>query len=405
MTINASHLSASRAIDVCYDYITGHMEFESEYGEDVNMLSIYLEGEPGVGKSYTPFMLARKLGYKLVDIRANMMNPDDAGGTRMQDMDARKTVWFPPEWMPEVDGTVEGTVTDKKSPYFGQPYRGTILFFDELASADDRVRKPLFGAFLDRSLNGRPLPKNCVVMAAGNESETGTMVFELDNATRTRFVTLRIVDDIDVWLEDFAPNSPVTSTTVSYLKENIHRFCETEAAIKEGRGIYGNPRAWVHVSIVERAIMRKPEDRTDKEKIERLRDAVAGKVGTENAAGWMGTFENVADMSNLYDIMKASKEDRKKLWPKSLGQLYALTYSMMAYPQNIEQAKQIMEIANEMPHDSDIPFKEQTGPLLEVILRKLRKNGVDSNEINKAFKKDTDKETSDIFAAGPLIKL
>lgn len=402
--INASNISAGRAIERCLIYINGCLDQMRENPEHAaEILSIYLEGEPGVGKSSVVKRIAELLGYKFVDIRANMLNPDDAGGTRMQDMETRTTAWFPPDWMPAVNGEVEGI--NEKGPYKGEKYRGTMLFFDELASADDRVRKPLFGVFLDRELNGRRLPKNCIVMAAGNEADTGTMVFELDNATRTRFITLRIVADFASWESEYAPRANITPTVISCLKQNIHRFCETERAADSGNGLYGNPRSWEHASIIERSIMKTSEDRRDDAKKAALHDFIAGKLGTELAAEYMGVFENVAEMANLYDIMKANKEDRKKLWPKSIGQLYALTYSMMSYPTDIEMGKKMIDLADEMPEDSEIPFKEMRAPLIEVILKRLKGMGINANEVTKAFKSRSEASTQDIFAAGPLIKL
>lgn len=404
MTINASNIAPGHAIERCLTYIKGSMDMaNAEGGSHEDILSIYLEGEPGVGKSAIAKEVARQLGFKLVDRRANMMNPDDAGGTRMQNVDTGTTVWFPPEWMPNEDGSVEGNNDDPKSPYYGQPWRGTVILFDELASADDRVRKPLFGAFLDREINGRRFPNNCIIMAAGNEAETGTMVFELDNATRTRFITLRIIADFKSWESEYAPKAAITPTTVSCLKQNIHRFCETQRALDENRILYGNPRSWEHVSKAERAIMRTPEDRKDEAKRAALQDMVAGKVGTELALEFMGTFDSVSQMHHLYDILKASKEERKKMWPTSIGQLYALIYSMMSYPTTIEDGKTIIALADEMPKNNALNFEEMKAPLVEVVQKRLNALGI--KNVSKAFKQESEDVAGDLFANGPLIKL
>lgn len=405
MTINAANLSAGRAIEHTLAIVEGALAL-AEAGDPSTLLSLYFEGEPGVGKSAIPRAVAAAINYKLVDRRANMMNPDDAAGTRMQDMETKTTEWFPPEWMPAEDGSVLGTNQDKKSPHYGKPYAGTLLFFDELASADDRVRKPLFGVFLDRNVNGRPLPNNCLVMAAGNEAETGTLVFELDNATRTRFVTMRIIADFSSWEQDFAPAAGITPTVVSYLKQNLFRFCETTKALDENRTLYGNPRSWEHVSHLERAIMRTPADRADKAKRDALGAMVAGKVGHEIAAEYMGVFDTVANMSNLYDLLKASKAERKNMWPTSIGQLYALTYSMMAYPSTIEQGKQVVDLSKEMPSDSKLPFVEMQAPVLEIIIKRLKGvNGIKASDVSKAFQADSNATADEILGAGPLLKL
>lgn len=406
MTINAANITPGRAIKNSLVLLKGALELAKE-GDTSALMSIYYEGEPGVGKSAIGRAIARELNYKFVDRRANMMNPDDAAGTRMQDMETKQTAWFPPEWMPAENGDVDGVCNDKTSPHYGKPYAGTLLFFDELASADDRVRKPLFGVFLDREINGRPLPHNCIVMAAGNEAETGTLVFELDNATRTRFITMRIIADFQSWEQDYAPNAGITPTTVSYLKQNMHRFCETVNALENNRTLYGNPRSWEHCSNAERAIMRTPEDRNDEDKKEALATAIAGKVGHEIAGEFMGVFDSVANMSNLYDLLRATKEQRKKMWPSSIGQLYALTYSMMAYPSTIEDGKKVVDLSKEMAEEkSALPLAEMQAPVLEVIIKRLKGiNGIKQADVSKAFQSDSNATSDEILAAGPLIKL
>ena len=389
--INCMELTVNQAIDYCIMMIEGMQK------QGLQRLSVYLQGEPGVGKSSIPKAVADRMNYWLEDLRPNNMNPDDAAGTRMQDLETGTTRWFPPEWMPPVDGSVEVD---------GRKYDGTVLLFDELASADDRVRKPLFGAFLDYKLNRRPLPANCIVFAAGNESETGTEVMELDNATRSRFITIRIIPDLTSWLEDYAVDAKVTPTVVATLKNNINRFCTTAEAYEKGMQLYPNPRSWDHASIAERAIMQTDADRRDPKKKQALAAMIAGKIGKADAELYMGVFDQVAEMSNLYDLLKADKKDRHKLWPKTHGQLHALTHSMVGYISNATQLKEIVGLLDDWPRQSkSLPFDEMEGPLIELITRRAKKLDIPEKERRTIMDKATKTSTADVFAAGPIITL
>lgn len=397
MAINAKNVTPGKAIKVIKAMFFGNLALRRE-DPSVNLLSFYLEGEPGVGKSAIAKALAKQMNYYFVDIRANQMSPDDAGGIRMPNIETFTTDWFAPYWMPKEDGKV---VID------GHTYDGTILFFDELASADDRVRKPLFGAFLDREMNGRPIPDNCLVMAGGNESETGTMVFELDNATRTRFITLRIVADFTSWMTDYAPGAQITPTIIAFLKNNTGNFCMTETALVQKMDLYGNPRSWEHCSIAERSIMRSREDYSNPDKRDALEITLAGKVGIELATQFMAVFDIIAKMTTLYDLLEAAKKDKnklKQLWPKELSQLYALAYSMMSYPTSIETGREISMLMREFPQESELPFQEMKPAIVEVMLKRLKESGVSDKDINKNFSEDAC-EASDAAMEGPLIKI
>lgn len=411
MTINASSIATGTAIKRITHFSRGMLELQKLLIDKkepvVEPMSLYLEGEPGVGKSAIPKAVARALNYHLVDIRANMCNPDDAGGTRMQDLDTGTTRWFAPYWMPPVDGVIideNGLTYDGKQFPAGTKFDGVILFFDELASADDRVRKPLFGAFLDRELNGRRFPPNTLVFAGGNESETGTMVFELDNATRSRFISYRIVADFDSWIGEYAGPAGITPTVAAYLKSNVGQFCMTEHALTNGLSIYPNPRSWEHLSNAERALMQNEEARKDPEVRDALLDAACGKVGLEIGTGFMAMFDIVSSMSTLYDILKAPKDKRKEMWPKSLGQLYALTYSMMNYPTSIASCDEIFKLMDEFPKGTaEIPFNEMKAPMTEVIYQRMKVLGFTTKDM-EPFRERT-RETTAPMMNGPLIKI
>lgn len=403
---NCYEVTPGGAINTVLNLYRGNLEYV-EQNPNASILSVYLQGEPGVGKSATPKAIAAILNYFLVDIRANQMSPDDAGGIRMPNIETRTTDWFAPYWMPSEDGRVLGPDGKERLNEQGKPYAGTLLFFDELASADDRVRKPLFGAFLDRNLNGRKIPNNTLIMAGGNESETGTQVFELDNATRTRFITLRVVADFTSWEKEYAPDAKITPTVVAYLKNNVGNFCMTSEALENDLDIYGNPRSWEHVSIAESSIFKTEEDYKDEEKLKHFQNIVGGKVGTEIAEGFMAVFHIVAKMTSLYDLLNIMKKDKsklEKLWPEDMSQLYALTYSMMSYPKDVETGLDVMHLMDEFPANGEVYFSDMKPAITEVVIKRLKDKGVKDSDITKHFREYASAATK-AGSSGPLIKI
>lgn len=400
---NCEKLTPNQAIETIAINFEGQLAIRREDNR-VPIMSYYLEGSPGVGKTSIGKQIAKYLNYYFVDIRANQMNPDVAGGTFMPDYETKTTDWFAPEWLPNVDGKIYGPDGKELLNEEGKPYDGTLLFFDELAAADDRVRKPLFGCFLERNLNGRPIPENCLIIGAGNEAETGTQVMEFDNATRTRFITYRIVADFDSWVVDYAPAVNMSPTVISTLKQNVNAFDETMSALEKEKALYGNPRSWEQLSVMERSIMRTKEDRQDERKVAVLQRNAAGKVGIANAGLFMGVFASTAQMSTLYDILKAKKEQRKQMWPKSLGQLHALCFSMMAYPSKPEQAKEIYDLMDEFPGtEQSLPFNDMKTGIREVVLKRMKAAGYTNKDLAGLQKGNA--ESSAVVFSEPLIKI
>lgn len=391
---NAPQLTPGQAIERIIMTFDGYFELRKS-NPRMKRPSLYLQGEPGIGKTSIARAIAKHFNYLYVEILANQRNPDDIAGIQMPNVETGTTNWFRPSWLPK-PGPV---IVD------GHEYAGTLLFFDELASADDRVRKPLFSTFLEYSLNGEALPENTIVMAAGNTADTGTMVFEFDNATRARFITLDIIADFTSWQADYASTNDISPTIVALLKANLGIFCETKVALEKRRDLYGNPRNWEDCSDLEKAIMRKDEHRRDPARRAALTSMIAGKVGKANAETFDAVFETVAQMTNLIDLLQAKKEGKSlsKLLPTELSQLHALSFSMMAYPTDIDTGREIYDLMKEFPKDSDIPFQDTIPAIQETILKKLRKGGFKDKDL-QVFREDT-AATVDEYHQGPLIKI
>lgn len=391
---NAMHVNPGQAIRHITLTLEGYFHLRAQ-GQKIKMPSMYLQGEPGVGKTSIARAVAKHFNYLLVEISANQSNPDDVAGIRMPNVETKTTDWFPPSWMP----------TGGKIEVDGHVYDGVLLFFDELSAADDRVRKPLFSTFLEYSLNGVDLPENTIVMGAGNDTETGTMVFDLDNATRSRLTTLIIKADLTSWLSDYAALNDFSPTVAAVLKNNIGIFCETTEALQRQDEIYGNPRNWERCSDVERVIMLKPEHRKDEDRRAALKAMVAGRVGLANAETYDAVFETVAQSATLFDILEAKRKGMniRPLLPEQISQLSALSFSMMAYPISIETAQEVFAIMDDFPEDHALPLRDSIPAIQETVLKKLRKAGFKDKDL-KVFQASVS-STAEEFHDGPIFSI
>lgn len=344
--------------------------------------AIYIESEPGVGKSFIVDDMAKEFNYLKVDRRASGWAPDTAAGTLMQDIQTRSTVWFPPEWLQIKDD------------------RPKLYFFDEFSAAHDMVRKPLFGWFLERQLNEIKANDDDLLMAAGNMGSFGTIVQTMDNATRGRFMNFRLMPALEQWIPDFAAMHNVHPAVVAYLKHQMGHFCMTEYALANDLIAYGNPRNWTSFSDLIWITLEQCGGKLTPEARQELIWGGASIVGSALSTGCMAIFDQVESGHTLLDLLEATPAKRVNMWPETTGQLHALLFSMMSWPTTVKQARQVLDLAKEFPRNSELQFRDMTSPMREVILQKLRKNGVSSDQITSHFGDDASDALSPLIKSG-----
>lgn len=350
--------------------------------------AIYIEGEPGVGKSFIVEDIAREFDYAMIDRRASGWAPDTAAGTLMQDIKTRSTVWFPPEWL-QIKDT-----------------RPKLYFFDELSAAHDMVRKPLFGWFLERRLNDIRAGDDDLLMAAGNVGSFGTIVQHMDNATLGRFLKFRLVPSLEQWIPDFAAVHDVHPAVVAYLKHQIGHFCMTEYAMQHELTAYGNPRNWTTFSDLIWEVLNQTGGELTPDAREELLWGGGSIVGNALAVGCLAILDQVMGGHTLLDLLEAPSSKRAGMWPTSTGQLHALLFSMMSWPKTVKQCRQVLDLAAEFPRDTALQYQDMVSPLREVLLQKLRRAGVSQDEITREFGEDSRGGMDAFIKTGrPLIDL
>ncbi len=110
MSLNAAILSAGGALDLL------RHGWAAQASGDLTAAWM-LHGRPGVGKSQIVQQLADEIGARLFDVRLTTIEPQDLRGLPYYDHDAKKTVWYRPEDLPD------------------DPATPSVLFLDELTAA------------------------------------------------------------------------------------------------------------------------------------------------------------------------------------------------------------------------------------------------------------------------------
>lgn len=189
-------------------------------------LPVFIWGPPGIGKSQIVADLAKAMGIGFVDVRANLLAPQDIRGIPVADLQRQVVNWFPPGFLPrEGDG---------------------IIFLDELNTAPPAVMASFLQFVLDRKVGEYTLPPGWRIIAAGNRSEDRALVHEMPSPLKNRFVHFNLKPDVGDWCA-WASAHGIAPSVIGFM-----RWRGSELLYQYDPGIYRQsfptPRSWEHVS-------------------------------------------------------------------------------------------------------------------------------------------------------------
>lgn len=107
-------------------------------------------GPPGIGKSDIIFLMGQLMNRPVIDVRLAMWDPTDLKGLPYLDKENGVMLWAPSGELPS------------------DPNSWAILFLDELPSAPPSVQNAAYQLILNRRIGQYVLPKNVLIVAAGN---------------------------------------------------------------------------------------------------------------------------------------------------------------------------------------------------------------------------------------------
>ena len=133
---------------------------------------------PGLGKTSTIEMWCGLKGYKLTTLIASQYSQDDILG--IQSVVNGKLERLTPAWYNRM---VEGS----------SPETRHVLFIDEITTCDEFIQAPLLNLIFSGDLGaGHKLPKNTMIITAGNYSEDLNGAFSMTAPLVNRFIILNI---------------------------------------------------------------------------------------------------------------------------------------------------------------------------------------------------------------------
>jgi hypothetical protein len=309
-----------------------------------------LWGSRGVGKSSIVRQAAEHHGVPLVDLRLTTIEPVDIRGAIYADDAQRKTVWFPPEFLPSHE----------------QP--AGILFLDELTAADQRLQISAYSLILDRRVGHYRLPDGWQVVAAGNASFHGAVAHDMGTALADRMFHFHVVATIDAFLAHalaagFAPE------VMAYLKVRPDRLDDTAAQLANDHLVGASPRGWEDVSNVLRSGLSGDA---------RLA-FVQGRIGAANAAEFFGVLRELQAAVDVVQLLAASPGPQTAaLLPTTLDGLYGLVYGLVAACSDAPTLQRALQIVEQLPEAraaQPLPLAEAQTLAMELLMQRALQAG------------------------------
>ena len=250
---------------------------------------LFLWGPPGIGKSELVEGITEELGGLMIDLRLSQMEPTDLRGIPFFNKDKGVMDWAPPIDLPD-----EETASQ---------YPIVVLFLDEMNSAAPSVQAAAYQLVLNRRIGKYHLPKNVVMVAAGNRESDKGVTYRMPMPLANRFVHFELRVDHAAW-ETWATLHGIHADVIGYCGFAKQDLFEFDA--RSSSRAFATPRSWSFVSQ-----FLEDHDGTDQE----LTDLIAGTVGEGIAIKFMAHRKIAGKMPKASDILsgKVTTLDTKEV--------------------------------------------------------------------------------------------
>ena len=259
---------------------------------------VFLWGPPGIGKSELVEGITKRLGGVMYDLRLAQMDPTDIRGIPFYNKETGVMDWAPPIDLPSEEDAAKWPIV--------------VLFLDELNSAAPSVQSAAYQLILNRRIGKYQLPKNVVMVAAGNREGDKGVTYKMPAPLSNRFVHLEMKCDYDAWLQ-WAVENNINQDVIGYIsfaKQDLYDFDP-----KSISRAFATPRSWTFVSeLLDDSIA----DST-------TTDLIAGTIGEGLAIKFMAHRKVASRMPKPEDILSGKVTE---LEVKEISAMYSLTISM-----------------------------------------------------------------------------
>ena len=284
---------------------------------------LFIWGPPGIGKSDIVASVAKEQGRPLIDIRLPLMEPTDMRGipylAEVKVYDANGNLVRDETNVPLTEKVFRWS---NPSDLPTDPNSRALVFFDEMSAAPPSVQAATYQIILNRKIGTYELPKDVVIVAAGNRVKDKGVAYNMPMPLANRFTHITLETNIDDWKE-WALLNRVHKDVVGYLSFQPNDLMNFQPSADSYA--FATPRSWFFAS----ELLQEPND--DGELVDVrlpddiLGDLIRGTVGEGPGIKFMTYRKQAANLPNARDVLDGKVT---KLNSKQIDVVYALTTAL-----------------------------------------------------------------------------
>ncbi len=289
-------------------------QLEQGSSKDKELGSVFLWGQPGVGKSAVVSEVAEEMNVGCIDFRLILCDPTDLRGIPIpytNEKGDQSAKWIPPDELPR-----EG--------------RG-ILFFDDFPTAPPLVQASAYQiAIKPHQLGSYQLPEGWVIVGAGNTLKDRSLARPMPKALSNRFTHIEYEVNLDDWI-NWAILARINPAVMGFIKWRPALLMAFKPEASEEA--FPTPRTWAAVS---RAV-----DVIDSKDI--LVQVIVGNVGAGAAAEFGSFLKLQNELPDLNTIFQGANTV-----PTKVDLKYALV-TALAMRAKETQFNRLLDYAGHLP--------------------------------------------------------
>jgi hypothetical protein len=274
------------------------------YAKTINVPTVMLWGQPGVGKSEGVRRLADRLAQqtgkevRVEDIRLLLYNPVDLRGIPVPDAERAAAKWLRP-FIFQLDPNPEII---------------HILLLDELTAALPSVQAAAYQLILDRKIGEHKLPDNVIIIAAGNRLQDKGVAYKMPTPLANRMSHFEVISDFEDWKE-WAITKGIHEMVIGFLNfrsEYLNKFDPNTDSVA-----FPTPRTWAFVS----NYLKIYED------IEKAYPMIVSTIGEGFAVEFKSFTKTYDSLPNIHDIIDGVPVRLENMKPDVICALSSLIVS------------------------------------------------------------------------------